>query len=172
MKPFSDSKKSISFRLFDTVWHIARTIDHTLLVNNIPLAGDQVPLLMLSAQWEGSSINDLAKIIEKDKAGILRGLRSLEKQGLIRLQDAAADRRKRLVFLTPKGYALVERIMKELKKIDINIKKGITSAERKNFYKVLCRICDNCLAFPRKEGNALEASDFVNGIEKNTTKHR
>jgi DNA-binding MarR family transcriptional regulator len=167
MKPFSDSKKSISFRIFDTVRYLGKAIDHLMSVNNIPLAGDQIPLLMLSAQFEGSSMNDLAKIIERDKAGILRGLRSLEKRGLILFKDAAMDRRKRLVYLTSTGHELLEQIMKNIGESEKQIEKGMTVAERTTLCNVLDRIRVNCLKLTGKEGKALDDFDFGKGMDKN-----
>lgn len=171
MKPFSESKKSMSFRIIHTVRFIFNALDHILSINKIPLAGDQVPLLMLSAQCEGSSMNDLAKIIEKDKAGILRGLRSLEKRGLILFKDAATDRRKRLVYLTPMGHDLLEQIMKNIGEIEKQIEKGMTIAERTNFCNVLDRIRVNCLKLTGKEGKPLDDFDFEKIIEMNKTRH-
>jgi|SRR5271157_4928653 DNA-binding MarR family transcriptional regulator len=160
MKPFSESKKSISFRIFDTVRYLGKALDHFMSVNKIPLAGDQVPLLMLAAQFEGSSMNDLAKIIERDKAGILRGLRSLEKHGLIRFQDTAADRRKRLVYLTPIGHDLLEKIMKSIGKVEKILENGIDIVTLKNFYAVLDIIKSNCLKITGQKSESIGDSDF------------
>lgn len=167
MKPFSDSKKSISFQIFDTVRYLGKALDHFMSVNNIPLAGDQIPLLMLAAQFEGSSMNDLAKIIERDKAGILRGLRSLEKHELILFRDTTTDRRKRLVYLTPTGHDLLEKIMKNIGEVEKIMENGITIDERTNFYDILYRIRVNCLKLTGKESKALDDFDFEKVIEKN-----
>jgi DNA-binding MarR family transcriptional regulator len=143
-KPFNRMKSTVHFRITHTMRHMAETMDHALAADNFPLAGDQVPLLLLSAQFEGRSIQDLAGIIKKDKAGILRGLRSFEKRGLIRFQDDAADRRKRLVFLTLKGLELMERMVAKTEAIEKRLIRGIAAAELDRLYATLGKISANC----------------------------
>jgi DNA-binding MarR family transcriptional regulator len=150
-KPFNQSKKTIGFRIIDLMRHMGITMDHVLSINKIPIASNQAPLLMLSAQFEGHSMKDLASIVKKDKAGILRGLRSLEKRGLIRFQDDYTDMRKRLVYLTPIGNELVERIFKQIEPVEKQMIAGVTAAELENFYKVIDKIKFNCLKNIGKE---------------------
>lgn len=126
-------------------------MDHAMSINKIPIASNQVPLLMLSAQFEGHSMNDLANIVKKDKAGILRGLRSLEKRGLIRFQDDATDKRKRLVYLTSDGKELVERIFKQIEPVEKQMIAGIAAVELESFYKTINKISFNCLHSVGKE---------------------
>jgi DNA-binding MarR family transcriptional regulator len=171
MQPFAESEKFIHFRIIHTVRYLFKATDHILSVNKIPLAGDQVPLLMLSAQCEGSSMNDLAKIIEKDKAGILRGLRSLENRGLIQFKDAATDKRKRLVYLTPSGQDILKQIMKNIGKIEKQLEKGTTIAERTIFFNVLDKIRVDCLKLTGKDGKASDDFNFEKVMEMNKTKH-
>jgi DNA-binding MarR family transcriptional regulator len=143
-KPFNRMKSTVHFRITHTIRHMTETIDHALAAENFPLAGDQAPLLLLSAQFEGRSIQDLAGIIKKDKAGILRGLRSFEKRGLIRFQDDASDRRKRLVYLTLKGLELVERMVAKTEAVEKRIIRGIAAGELDRMYATLAKISANC----------------------------
>jgi DNA-binding MarR family transcriptional regulator len=144
-KPFTQAQTTVGFRIMHTMRHIHECIDRTFVAENIPLVGDQVPLFMLSSQFEGSSIMDLAGIIKRDKAGIFRGLRTLEKHGFIRFQCDAHDRRKRLVYLTSLGNNLRERILKKMEEVDDLISQGITAKELELMYAVFDKISANCL---------------------------
>jgi DNA-binding MarR family transcriptional regulator len=143
-------------------------MDHILSVNRVPLAGNQVPLIMLSAQFEGHSMKDLANIIKRDKSGILRGLRSLEKRGLIRFQGETNDKRKRLVYLTPVGHDLVEQIINSIDTAEKQIKNGISTSEISSFYKILDRINANCLKITGKTEDDFNFKRHLKGI---MTKH-
>jgi DNA-binding MarR family transcriptional regulator len=152
--------------------HIGETLDHKLSANRVPLAGDQVPLMMLSAQFEGNSMKALATIIKKDKAGILRGLRSLEKRGLIRFQGEVTDKRKRLVYLTPTGHDLMGKIMIYVDEVGKQIINGITPAEIRGFYETLDKINTNCLKCLGKEGQTLDDFEEQMIINSKMTKDR
>jgi DNA-binding MarR family transcriptional regulator len=144
-KPFNQAKKNIGYRILNMMRCISFAMDHAMLVEKISISSNQAPLLMLSAQFEGHSMNDLANIVKKDKAGIFRGLRSLEKHELIRFQDDETDKRKRLVYLTSSGKELVERIFKQIELFEKKITENITSAELESFYKIIDKINFNCL---------------------------
>ncbi|HAJ80494.1 MAG TPA: hypothetical protein DCO75_12075 [Fibrobacteres bacterium] len=172
MKPFSESRKTIGFQIMNLMRHVGETIDHSLSVNNVPLAGNQMPLLMLSAQFEGHSMKDLADIIKRDKAGILRGLRSFEKRGLIRFQGEASDKRKRLVYLTPIGHAMMKQIMQHLDAFEKQIKSGITPDEFRVFYKIIDKINSNCLKSLGEESKIIHDFNFDEHLKVNTKKRR
>ena len=172
MKPFSESRKTLVFQIMNLVRHVTESIDHTLSVNNVPLAGNQLPLLMLSAQFEGHSMKDLANIIKRDKAGILRGLRSFEKRGLIRFQGEATDKRKRLVYLTPMGHAMMRQVIEHLDVFEKQIKNGITPDEFRAFYKTIDKINSNCLKSLGEEREIFHHLNFGEHLELNTVKHR
>jgi DNA-binding MarR family transcriptional regulator len=172
MKPFSESQKTLVSQIMNMVRHVGETIDHTLSVKNIPLAGNQLPLLMLSAQFEGHAMKDLADIIKRDKAGILRGLRSLEKRGLICFQGENTDKRKRLVYLTPMGHAMMKQTMKHLSAFEKQIKNGITTAEFVIFYKIMDKINANCLKCLGEKSKSIHNFNFTERVRLNTTKRR
>jgi DNA-binding MarR family transcriptional regulator len=172
MKPFTESRKTLVSQIMNMMRHVGETFDYTLSVNNVPLAGDQLPLLMLSAQFEGHSMKDLANIIKRDKAGILRGLRSFEKRGLIRFQGEATDKRKRLVYLTPLGHAMMKQIMKYLDVVEKQIKNGITPDEFNGFYKIINKINANCIKILGEESKIIHGLNFDDHLKLNTAKRR
>ncbi len=143
-QPFTRIKNTVGFRIMRTMQHIGETMDRAFAVDRFPLAGDQVPLLMLATQFEGHSIQDLAGIIKKDKAGVFRGLRSFEKRGLIRFQGDVSDKRKRLVYLTPRGIDLMERIIAKTERLEKRIIRGIIAAQLDQMYGTLDKISANC----------------------------
>lgn len=165
MKPFSESRKTLVFQVMNLTRHIGETIDHTLEVNKVLLAGNQVPLLMLSAQFEGHSMKELSNIIKRDKAGILRGLRSFEKRGLIRFQGDATDKRKRLVYLTPAGHAMMKKIIGQFDAFEKEVKVGVTPEEFNMFYKVIDKLNANCLKTMGDKGKDFNNFDIKEHLE-------
>jgi hypothetical protein len=69
---------------------------------------------------------------------------SFEKRGLIRFQDDASDRRKRLVYLTLKGLELVERMVAKTEAVEKRIIRGIAAGELDRMYATLAKISANC----------------------------
>ncbi len=72
------------------------------------LYATQFGLLTLLLDAGPITINQLAKVMETDRTTLTRNLAVLVKQGLVR-NESGADRRMRLVQLTPEGKAAIER---------------------------------------------------------------
>ena len=145
LKPYHNTQNAIGYKIHTTFRNIGVTIDRCMESNNISLRSDQGPLLMVSAEFQGRSMKDLSLIFGRDKAGVFRGLRSLEKSGLVRLEGDTADKRKRLVFLTPAGKTMVKELQKIIADTETKIIEGIPAKELTCFNKVLDAINLNCM---------------------------
>lgn len=69
-------------------------------------------LQVLSSLWDEQGISQqvLAERTAKGKACLTNLMNNLEKKGYVRREEDPADRRNKLVFLTPAGEALHEQI--------------------------------------------------------------
>lgn len=70
-------------------------------------------LQVISCLWrdQGIAQQTLAERIVKDKASLSNLLNNLERKGYISRKEDAADRRNKLVYLTPEGEALWQRLL-------------------------------------------------------------
>lgn len=129
-------------------------INRRMLLEKIPITYEQFPLLIITIHREGCSMQEIARIMNQDKSGILRGLRCLELRGLIRFKSDSGDLRKRLVFSTQKARDVSEKILNEVQAFEQDLFAGISARETKTFLKVMDKLSDKCLEsgatrFPR-----------------------
>lgn len=125
--------------------YMTELINRRMITDRLPITYEQFPLLMITIYCEGSSMQEMARVANQDKAGILRGLRALELRGLIEFKDDATDLRKRLVFPTEKAKRLSTHVIQRVKAFENSIIRDIQEKEMKVFLSVLGRLSDTCL---------------------------
>lgn len=76
----------------------------------VPLDRALFPLLVLIERVGPIGVGELADWVGRDYTTVSRQVAKLESQGLVKRQDAAADRRIREAVITAKGKALTDRI--------------------------------------------------------------
>jgi DNA-binding MarR family transcriptional regulator len=88
---------------------LGRIFDEALRPLGLQLS--QLPLLCAAAMAgeAGASIGALARGIVIDPTTLTRGIRPLEKAGLLRVARSPQDKRTRMVFLTRSGERTIER---------------------------------------------------------------
>ena len=94
------SAECVCFHLRKTARTITQLYDHTLAPSG--LRGTQFTLLRLIGRTGGLSFSALAEVLGMDRTTLTRNFRPLERDKLIRTVPGA-DRRVRLVSLTPRG---------------------------------------------------------------------
>jgi len=124
--------------------HFSEIINRRMNLEKSDISFEQFPLLLVSKMFEGCSMQEIARITHRDKAGVLRGLRSLEKHGYIVFKSDKNDLRKRLVYSTKKSHDLTLKIMDEVQKIEKELFSGISESELDAFYKTLDKIGQKC----------------------------
>ncbi len=89
---------------------LGRIFDEAL--RPLGLQVSQLPLLCAAAMVgeAGASITNLARGIVIDPTTLTRNIRPLEQAGLLRVARSPQDKRTRMVFLTPSGERMIERI--------------------------------------------------------------
>ncbi|MCP9619004.1 MarR family transcriptional regulator [Nocardia otitidiscaviarum] len=84
----------------------------------------------------------LAKRINADKTRIIAVLDDLQRRGLITRTPDPADRRARLLSLTPEGRAIRDRAQREIQEREERLLSQLTPADRTAFLRALQRLSD------------------------------
>ncbi len=100
--------------------------------------------VVLSALEDGpsSTQSELAAAVRRDKTRLIPILDRLETRGLLRRTPDPADRRNRVVEMTPTGRELLASCRTEIRGVEAELLAGIEPAERAVFVDVLERLAD------------------------------
>ncbi|GAB3916716.1 MarR family winged helix-turn-helix transcriptional regulator [Larkinella terrae] len=103
---------------------------------------EQLPVLfVVNCSPEGLlSQQDIANILQKDKSGIQRSIRTLERDGYLRITPDSIDRRKNLIQLTPAGKMIIEKIVNTAKKLDEEVTSQLTPEEVETLVRLLRKV--------------------------------
>jgi DNA-binding MarR family transcriptional regulator len=88
---------------------LARRFDEAL--RPLGLTNGQFSLLMSLNQPEPPAMAGVASLLAMDRTTLTAALKPLERRGLVRVTADPADRRSRLMALTPKGMRLLTRAL-------------------------------------------------------------
>ncbi len=94
-------------------------------------------------EQDGLSQKELADRIVKDQPNLTRILDKLEQKGLIRRADNANDRRAFLIYLTPEGESLMEKLIPLAVEVSIEALQGLTQEESLLLKSLLDRVWRN-----------------------------
>ena len=112
-----------------------------LVQEGIPVLAEQLPILMVVYfQEHAMTQQDIANVLQKDKAGIQRSVQTLHKDGFLKIESDIEDKRKNLVTLTPSGKFVCERIQSLVIAFDNRVMEHFTDEERKTFMGYLDRV--------------------------------
>ena|SRR5947209_6745960 len=85
----------------------------------------------------------LAEAIGADKTRLIDVLDDLQDRGLIRREPDPADRRARLLALTPKGRRLRERVRRAIRREEERLLAALPATDRAAFLRALQRLTDD-----------------------------
>lgn len=119
-----------------------RKVNRELSKSGSSLQVEQFPILFLLAHsTEGSlSQQEIANFLQKDKSGIQRSIRTLERDGYLRVAADDNDRRKNVVQLTPAGKLTIEKISEMAATINHEITSQLTAEEVSTLLTLLKKI--------------------------------
>lgn len=103
-------------------------------------------LLFLVNRLKTCTQKQLIELINVDAGPVTRQVTQLEREGLIRREDAQHDKRLTNVSLTPEGRALVRSIMKKRREFLEKMLDGVPPDEVHIFLKTLQKIDTNLSA--------------------------
>ncbi|MEM9552281.1 MAG: MarR family transcriptional regulator [Pseudomonadota bacterium] len=97
-------------------------------------------LLLTLADHEPARMQDLVRLMARDKSQMTRGVQALERKGLIGRQACAGDARASLLTLTPEGRATVDALEAALAEVLGEILSPLSPEDRDRLKDVLRRI--------------------------------
>lgn len=134
-------KDTLQFKLGNVARLVFKKMNSELVQEGIPVLAEQVPILMVVYFKEQSlTQQDIANILQKDKAGIQRSVQTLNKDGFLKIESDIEDKRKNLISLTPSGKFVCEKIQTLAITFNNQIMEHFTDAERKTFLSFLNRV--------------------------------
>lgn len=136
-----DMKNSLQFKLGIVTKIVFKKMNAQLVQEGIPVLAEQLPILMVVYfQEHAMTQQDIANVLQKDKAGIQRSVQTLHKDGFLKIESDIEDKRKNLVTLTASGKFVCERIQALVIAFDNQVMKHFTEEERKTFIGFLDRV--------------------------------
>lgn len=119
-----------------------RAMQRTLRKNNAGITFEM--LQVLSSLWheQGVSQQVLAERISKDKACLTNLMINLEKKGYVCRKEDPADRRNKLVFLTPEGEEFREKIRPVLDQVYVLAEEILGRESIEMMLTELKEVCD------------------------------
>lgn len=105
-----NSSRALIFQMLKTRMAFRQALQRVLKRNNIDITFEMLQILSCLWQEQGVSQQILAEKTAKDKACMTNLMANLEKKNWIMRQEDLTDRRNRLVYLTPAGEEISNRI--------------------------------------------------------------
>lgn len=106
-----DMKNTIPFMLGSVTRLVFKRLNAALTEENIPVLAEQLPILMVVYfQEQAYTQQDIANVLQKDKAGIQRSIQTLNKDGFLKIESDISDKRKNLISLTASGKFVCEKV--------------------------------------------------------------
>lgn len=113
----SDLAHELVLQLIRTRMAFRQAIQRALKENKVEMTFEMLQIMYRLWAQQGVSQQYLAEKTAKDKASLTNLMNNLEKKGWVIRREDVADRRNRLVYLTPEGEALAARVKPLLQKI-------------------------------------------------------
>lgn len=101
------------------------------------LSPAQAGILLSLKISNGLPMNQLSQIISIDNAAVTRHIDILEREGLVKREPDAKDRRKNIIRITDKGIIEADKTKAIARRINNMIKEGFTDQEIEVFKNVL-----------------------------------
>ncbi|WP_044129391.1 MarR family winged helix-turn-helix transcriptional regulator [Rudanella lutea] len=140
---FASKMGHLSIFMISQAGHlIVRQTNRELSRMGFALQMEQLPILLIIyfADADLLSQQEIANALQKDKSGVQRSLRTLERDGYLRIVADSADRRKNLIQLTPAGKLVVDKAIETAGEINKRLTEQLTTEELDTFQATLRKI--------------------------------
>lgn len=134
-------REYISIKIHKTDLELTNFIKSKLEPFN--LAPEQNLIMMLLWEQDGSTQNQLAESLNKDKTNIARMASNLESKGFIKRVSCQDDRRSIRIYLTEAGKELGKKVIPIAEEFNAIITNGITEEELIQLERILAKINGN-----------------------------
>lgn len=111
-----------------------------LAADGVRVTPAQSGILFLLKQKDGLTMTELGKALAIDNATITGLVDRLERDGFVRRNKSASDRRALNVSITPQGIEEVNRAKIVVKRVNESIKTGFSTREVEAFKRILLNI--------------------------------
>ena len=136
-------KDSIPFKLGYVTKLVFKKLNSQLSIEGIPVLAEQLPILMVVYFQETAlTQQEIANVLQKDKAGIQRSVQTLNKDGFLRIESDIEDKRKNLISLTASGKFVCEKVQTLAINFHNQIMGQFTEEENTIFNSLLDRISE------------------------------
>ncbi|GAB3908875.1 hypothetical protein GCM10028803_45390 [Larkinella knui] len=141
-KIFNQMGGFVVFNINHVSHMFARKANRDLAKSGVSLQLEQLPVLfVVNCSSDGLlSQQDIANILQRDKSGIQRSIRTLERDGYLRISADDSDRRKNLIGLTPAGKMIIEKIIQTAKELDDEVTNQLTPEEVTSLLRILKKV--------------------------------
>ena len=136
--------RELQLQIFRTRMAFRRCIQRTLKEHHAGITFEMLQILSYLWREQGITQQVLAERTAKDKACLTNLMNNLEKKGYVHRKEDPADRRNKLVYLTPEGEEFKEQIRPILDQVYVHAEQviGVESievilSELKGVYDVL-----------------------------------
>lgn len=133
-------EKDIFFVLHGIFKKMRKIADRELFAFNITNTEMRILNMIYFYDADGCTQDDFSANIEIDRTNIGRSLNKLEKLGYIRKIKDEKDRRTYRIFLTEKGQAIKEQLLKIRENIKKTFKKDMSTKEVDNLKNLLNKV--------------------------------
>ncbi|MBE5960863.1 MAG: MarR family transcriptional regulator [Lachnospiraceae bacterium] len=124
------------------------------------ISSAEYPILITLNKKDGITQEEIASQFDMDKSAITRVVRSLLDKGFIEREKDEDDRRCNRIYLTKKGHASKEPILKGMKELSQIATKDVDPDEMEVVSRVLSKMVENiCEYSVRQEENNNERGD-------------
>lgn len=141
-KIFGQMGQFVVFNITHVSHMFAKKTNRDLAKSGISLQVEQLPVLfVVSCSSDGSlSQQDIANLLQKDKSGIQRSIRTLERDGYLRVTPDSIDRRKNVIQMTPAGKMIINKVMETAKQFDEEVTNQLEPEEVATLMRLLRKI--------------------------------
>jgi len=146
---------NIGATLHDVARLIRRRFERRARQSGLPITRQQARALLNIARNEGLSQAAVATMLDIEPIALVRMLDRLHEEGLVERRPHATDRRVRTLWLTPLGWAIVDRVLAINAEIREEYCAGLSPAARDLLMRTLLHMKDNLLI--AEEGAAAAA---------------
>ena len=142
----NESERELVLQTLRTWMAFRQAVQRVLKRHNVDMTFEMLQVMNCLWNKQGISQQSLAEKTAKDKACLTNLINNLEKKGYVHRKEDLADRRNKLVFLTPEGEEFKEQIRPILDQVYVYAEKivGIESIETMlSELKSVCDVLEN-----------------------------
>lgn len=133
---------TLILNIFRVAHLVGRGTNRELARLGFSLQLEQVQILVLAFLHSDVPLSqqDIADVLQKDKAGIQRSVKTLERDGYLRINSDQNDRRRNLITLTPAGKLVAQEVMGRTLELDKQLTNHLNPEEVRGLLNVLKKL--------------------------------